>query len=188
MIEIINTCQREVNREFTPVIAAKLLPAYRLCAAESGKGSFKRMKDQLEGHVELNKATMFADSINHIKDQLAVMVLVVEGKLLDKANEVFSKISRDYAEVISGTHLPEGEIMPRAERKCRAAIARAIETLDRTRFENDAKNETDTFWNRIEAEMNNDGNEIFDKSMEWDEEYEDEAESESVESDSAAEG
>jgi hypothetical protein len=38
MIEVINTLQRDANREFTPVIANKLASAYNWCAAEVGGG------------------------------------------------------------------------------------------------------------------------------------------------------
>lgn len=38
MIEVINTLQRDANREFTPVIASKLASAYEWCAAEVGGG------------------------------------------------------------------------------------------------------------------------------------------------------
>lgn len=37
MMQVINECQRDANREFTPVIARHLLSAYHYCVAESGK-------------------------------------------------------------------------------------------------------------------------------------------------------
>lgn len=35
--DVINTCQKDINREFTPIIADHMIPAYEGCAQESGK-------------------------------------------------------------------------------------------------------------------------------------------------------
>jgi hypothetical protein len=46
--------------------------------------------------------------------------------MVSKADEVFTNMSRDYTEVISGTRV-EGQMMPKWERRMRAEIANAIE-------------------------------------------------------------
>jgi hypothetical protein len=46
--------------------------------------------------------------------------------MASKADEVFTNMSRDYTEVISGTRV-EGQMMPKWERLMRAEIAKAIE-------------------------------------------------------------
>jgi len=38
LVEVINTLQRDANREFTPIIASNLASAYEWCAAEVGPG------------------------------------------------------------------------------------------------------------------------------------------------------
>ena len=35
--EVINTCQKDINREFTPIVADHMIPAYEGCTQESGK-------------------------------------------------------------------------------------------------------------------------------------------------------
>lgn len=35
--EVINTCQKDINREFTPIVADHMVPAYEGCTQESGK-------------------------------------------------------------------------------------------------------------------------------------------------------
>jgi len=47
--------QREINREFTPVIAAAMNPVYTLVVDERGVGCFKRMKKHMQNHVEREK-------------------------------------------------------------------------------------------------------------------------------------
>ncbi len=44
--------------------------------------------------------------------------------------QVFVKMTRDYIQVISGTHLPNGEVMPKWERKMRSDVARLIEDYE----------------------------------------------------------
>lgn len=34
---VINTCQKDINREFTPIVADHMIPAYEGCTQESGK-------------------------------------------------------------------------------------------------------------------------------------------------------
>lgn len=35
--DVINTCQKDINREFTPIVANHMIPAYEACSQESGK-------------------------------------------------------------------------------------------------------------------------------------------------------
>ncbi|OQO03091.1 hypothetical protein B0A48_11346 [Cryoendolithus antarcticus] len=51
MIQGVHEKQREINREFTPVIASAIESAYIHCTNESGTGSYSRMKLHMANHV-----------------------------------------------------------------------------------------------------------------------------------------
>jgi hypothetical protein len=125
--EIINGLQREANREFTPVVARNLATAYDWCTAESGPGQYKRMKDYMSTHVNDVKTDMFSESCNEVKRLLVAMCNQVEQTMTSRTDEVFMLMQRDYMEVVSGTQLPEGQMMPKWERKMRADVAKVIE-------------------------------------------------------------
>jgi hypothetical protein len=127
LTEIINGLQREANREFTPVVARNLATAYDWCTAESGPGQYKRMKDYMSTHVNDIRADMFSESCNEVKRLLVAMCNQVEQTMTSRTDEVFMQMQRDYMEVVSGTQLPEGQMMPKWERKMRADVAKVIE-------------------------------------------------------------
>lgn len=51
----ISTRQKDINREFVPVITLNMLPAYQYCTEERGTGSYKRMKAHMDTYVESTK-------------------------------------------------------------------------------------------------------------------------------------
>lgn len=55
MIDVIQSSQRDINRDFVPAIQERMIEAYVECAAESGRGMFARMKSTVEGHVSQEK-------------------------------------------------------------------------------------------------------------------------------------
>jgi len=58
---------------------------------------------------------------------LVAMCNQVEQTMTSRTDEVFMLMQRDYMEVVSGTQLPEGQMMPKWERKMRADVAKVIE-------------------------------------------------------------
>lgn len=131
MVEVINNLQREANREFTPVIARNLSSAYDWCSAESGSGCFARMKTHMAAHINENKADMFTESCNEVRDRLVAMCRQVEDAMSTRADEIFVAMQRDYLEVVAGTQLPQGG-MPRWERKMRADVAQILQDREKT--------------------------------------------------------
>ncbi|KAK0126069.1 hypothetical protein ONS95_007689 [Cadophora gregata] len=125
MIEIINSLQREANREFTPVIARNLSTAYDYCTSESGPGQFNRMKAYMSQHVDNVRGSMFTESCEEVKGLLLKMCKQVSAQMSEHTDGVFIRIERDYLEVISGTQLP-GQAMPKWERQMRSEVARVI--------------------------------------------------------------
>jgi hypothetical protein len=92
-----------------------------------GTGCFARMKSHMGNYIDEHRNTMFAESCNDVKQRLIDMCKQVEEFMSAKADEVFLAMQRDYMEVISGTALPKGQMMPKWERNMRAAVVKAIE-------------------------------------------------------------
>lgn len=75
----LNEGQRELSRQFTPVIAAAMEPAYEQCSSERGKGSFARMKAAMATHVGENGHDMFQEASDQVKTSLRVCLLLYSG-------------------------------------------------------------------------------------------------------------
>ena len=126
MRDTINAQQKEINREFTPVIERAMGEAYTLCVEEHGSGSFKRMKEHMNAHVELERHTMFELSTEEIKYRLTALVRSVEEAMINKADEVFIQMSRDYRAVLVGGDVLQGECMPKWQRTMRQEVMEVI--------------------------------------------------------------
>jgi hypothetical protein len=93
----------------------------------------------MEDHISDRKAEMFSESCDEVKTLLLSMCEHVEVAMTARTDDVFISMQRDYMEVISGTSLPRGEVMPRWERKMRAGVAQVIEERDTTATEDHEK-------------------------------------------------
>jgi hypothetical protein len=92
--------QKDINRQFAPVITRSMEDGYDLCVAESGPGSFKRMKAHMENHVSTKKQSMFNDACDAVQIQLRNVLLEAGDEMAKAADEVLSAISRDYLTVL----------------------------------------------------------------------------------------
>ena len=129
--DMIAARQKDINREFGPVIERAMLQSYEWCSNEVGPGQFKRMKSYMAEHVEQSRHTMFQDSANEVKRQLATLAHDVEETLADKTDEVFIQIKRDYRSVLGGGEVSQGEVLPRVQRQVRREIKRTIDGVER---------------------------------------------------------
>ncbi|KAL8705913.1 MAG: hypothetical protein Q9225_007998, partial [Loekoesia sp. 1 TL-2023] len=129
--DMITTRQKDINREFVPVIENAMHSSYTWCSNEVGPGQFKRMKAYMTDHVEQARQTMFHESANEIKRQLGALVHDVEETLADKTDEVFIQIKRDYRSVLGGGEVSQGEVIPRVQRQVRKEIKRIIDGVER---------------------------------------------------------
>ncbi|KUJ22436.1 uncharacterized protein LY89DRAFT_714238 [Mollisia scopiformis] len=130
MTELVTTIQRDANREFTPVIARSLAEAYEFCTNERGSGCYARMKSFMSNFVNDSRNEMFSESCNEVKKLLLAMSKQVEDKMATQADEVYLSMQRDYMQVIAGTALPEGQTMPKWERKMRSDVVSILENQD----------------------------------------------------------
>ncbi|GKT85786.1 tat pathway signal sequence [Colletotrichum tofieldiae] len=120
--------QREASRGFHPVIQENMQPAYDICVAESGPGSYARMKSHMVNHVESSRHTMFRHSTNSVKEQLQALCKRVEDEMAQQVQDIYNLLARDYLAVIVGTdNNVKHAGLPRAERLLRAEMCPILE-------------------------------------------------------------
>ena len=130
--DMIITRQKDINREFVPVIERAMEGSYDWCTAERGGGCFARMKAYMNSHVAEHRHLMFQTSADEVKRQLTSLVKDVEETMGDKMDEVFIQIKRDYRSVLGGGEVPQGgQVLPRVERQVRKEIKRTILGVER---------------------------------------------------------
>lgn len=84
----------------------------------------------MEEHIDSNREDMFSESVNEVKNRLDLMCDEVESGMANKADDVYQAMSRDYLSVMGGSKLPDGQAMPRWERKLRGDVLQVIEGRD----------------------------------------------------------
>nr|OQO23831.1 hypothetical protein B0A51_09775 [Rachicladosporium sp. CCFEE 5018] len=129
MIQSIQEKQREINREFTPVIASAMESAYIHCTNESGTGSYSRMKLHMANHVATHQATMFRAASDTVKVQLTGMCEAVKASMAERADQVYISMNRDYMTLV-GVDVDKARVMPYEERAVRRAVDEAVARAD----------------------------------------------------------
>ncbi|KAL8724724.1 MAG: hypothetical protein Q9166_007785 [cf. Caloplaca sp. 2 TL-2023] len=129
--DVIVAAQKDINREFGPVLQRAMQPSYEWCEAERGPGQYKRMKAYMIDHVEQNRDTMFRASADQVRRLLKDLVKDVEEQIADKTDEVFIQIKRDYRSVLGGGEVSQGEVLPRVQRQVRKEIKKTIDGVER---------------------------------------------------------
>src|ERR1700722_2836031 len=86
-----------------------------------------RMKAHMTSHVDQHRQSMFRESTEEVKKHLKQMCSQVEEQMMNKADEVFVLMRRDYMTVITGQNMPQGHVMPKWERSMKADIAKLIQ-------------------------------------------------------------
>ena len=125
--------QKQANREFAPIITLALKPAYDYCTndsgmfsleyellataneSSSGHGSFQRMKQAMEQHVEGSKNLMFAQATTVVEHHLNELCVDAERQLKQGVEQVYISLSRDYSQVLKGSNSTVGTASPSQE-------------------------------------------------------------------------
>ena len=128
--EEIIAMQKDINREFVPVVAKAMNAAYSGCVAETGAGSFMRMKALMAEHVGREKDEMFKDSTQVVRVQLNKMVNTVEENMLTKADTVFLSIKRDYTAAVVGGNSIAIDNIPWVERSMKSEVLEIVESSE----------------------------------------------------------
>nr|OQO23405.1 hypothetical protein B0A51_11937 [Rachicladosporium sp. CCFEE 5018] len=129
MIQGIQEKQREINREFTPVIASAMESAYIHYTNESGTGSYSRMKLHMANHVATHEATMFRAASDTVKEQLTGMCEAVKASMAERADQVYISMNRDYMTLV-GVDVDKARVMPYEEHAVRRAVDEAVAKAD----------------------------------------------------------
>ncbi|EME89341.1 uncharacterized protein MYCFIDRAFT_10329, partial [Pseudocercospora fijiensis CIRAD86] len=95
-VTLLNNGQKDINREFTPIITAAMEPAYTVCSEERGAGSFARMKNHMTSHVQGCQDDMFRTASEEVRASLERLCKTIRKDLLEKSDQVFVSMSRDY--------------------------------------------------------------------------------------------
>ncbi|XP_061188894.1 uncharacterized protein LOC133197070 [Saccostrea echinata] len=68
--EFVTERQRDANRVLTPGIQENMTPTYNACAAESGTGTYQRMKDGMAAGIDKARFYMFDDASRNLLQEL----------------------------------------------------------------------------------------------------------------------
>ncbi|KAL9103543.1 MAG: hypothetical protein Q9163_001421 [Psora crenata] len=125
--------QKDINREFVPVVEKAMRQAYIICQEEHGTGSFSRMKAAMNSHVDERRHDMFQGSATHVKNQLTGLIQYVKKILADKTDEVFAQIERDYRSVLGGEKMSHNnEVSPSDQQQVRREILQILAGVEKT--------------------------------------------------------
>ncbi|KAK8172007.1 hypothetical protein BKA80DRAFT_195350 [Phyllosticta citrichinensis] len=129
IVELVNTRQKEINREFVPVIAAAMDHAYQVATDERGQGSYVRMKSYVTNHVSQNQERMFRDACEQVRDQLNKMCDAVQRQLTEQTTQIYQTAYRDYNSAVGNLGAAEVELSP-TEKKLRADVEAIVKTAE----------------------------------------------------------
>ena len=86
------------------------------------------MKAAMDSHIAQERHTMFQSSVDNVRNRLNAMVKDLESTMLDKVDEVFVMVRRDYNSVLGEGESPQaGELLPKTQRLVRKEIMRIID-------------------------------------------------------------
>lgn len=86
------------------------------------------MKALMNTHVAQERHVMFQQSAENVRNKLVDLVRQVEELMMDKADEVFVSIERDYRVGLGGHDVQgDGEMLPRNQRAVRKEIKRILD-------------------------------------------------------------
>lgn len=89
----------------------------------------------MRDHIDQNKKAMFENSTQSVKEYLKAMCRIIENEMADAADAAFIRIRRDYMQVVGGVRLPNGEVMPKAERVMRAEVCKLLQESEEVKDE-----------------------------------------------------
>jgi hypothetical protein len=131
LIAQMNELQRHANRDFSPCIATIMHTVYDVCTEERGAGSYKRMKEHMEHHVEQERHMMFHKAIATVNKHLDDMCEALQDSMKTKADEIFVQMNGDYTRVLGGAagNKPVN-VQSKEERELKSAVREILEGID----------------------------------------------------------
>ncbi|KAI4286768.1 MAG: hypothetical protein L6R35_003976 [Caloplaca aegaea] len=127
----IRSAQKELNRNYVPVIQAHLRTTYVACASERGHQSFARMKSIMEKAIEQRRFVMFDASVRSVRKQLESMLREQNQSMAIRMEEVSQAIRRDYYAVLVRGNVPNAEELRRCREIMRRGVMKVLGTSDK---------------------------------------------------------
>jgi ribosome-associated toxin RatA of RatAB toxin-antitoxin module len=87
------------------------------------------MKSHMMTHIGSTQVTMFTQATNTVKGELTAMCESTKKTMLERADQVFDSMRRDYMTLI-GVEVEKGRVMSREERAMRAEVDAVISQAD----------------------------------------------------------
>ncbi|KAK1827808.1 hypothetical protein QBC39DRAFT_393544 [Podospora conica] len=101
MIDLAMEGQKEANRVFTRAIARAMVRAYAKCRAESGIGSYARMKDHVSERVETERSKMYANATERAKEGLDKMLDELQDNFKDQVAHIVAVVREDFTTLVA---------------------------------------------------------------------------------------
>ncbi|KAI4596485.1 hypothetical protein KJ359_005239 [Pestalotiopsis sp. 9143b] len=111
----LNTLQHEANRGFTPAVARSMAETYQASRAESGKGMFKRIQNNMVLHVQMNRRTMFQTATDEVRVKLEAICDELASELDAQVTQSIKDITFDFEDGIIGSNLEQTSKTARSE-------------------------------------------------------------------------
>ncbi|KAJ8112549.1 hypothetical protein OPT61_g5104 [Boeremia exigua] len=127
LVDSMTVYQRLANRDFASTISRAMQDAYDACTDESGRGSFKRMKDTMSAYVAHSRNHMFGEAALNVKNRLDDMCGALEKLMQHQVRKICANMKADYMHVLVGIQ----EAAPvRRERALRSVIMNKLRAVD----------------------------------------------------------
>lgn len=120
--------QRKINRTFPSIIKREMQVAYNECALQKGSGMLTRMREIIREHASQLQAKMFSSCASEMRDLLKKLLATIENRFMEKLEELFRIIERDYVAALTGSTHRTPALVPEAELHIRQSM---MEILDK---------------------------------------------------------
>ncbi|KAJ3054606.1 hypothetical protein HK097_001334 [Rhizophlyctis rosea] len=91
--------QKEISRMLKPEVQKGMIPAYDLCAATSGKGTFDRMKEQMNHHITEERDHIFGDAARTVQSELNALITLLASQFGIVSSKVLKDLEAAYATI-----------------------------------------------------------------------------------------
>ncbi|RMZ67125.1 tat pathway signal sequence [Pyrenophora seminiperda CCB06] len=130
IISRMNDLQRNANRDFTPCIKKAMVDVYKQCTIDHGAGSFKRMRDYMENHVERERSPMFNEAVKTMVTNLDQMCEELQKSMMAKSKSIGAQMSIDYLRIMGGVTSNQPTGLPsKEESQLRSDVREALRSM-----------------------------------------------------------
>ncbi|XP_051872769.1 uncharacterized protein LOC127570897 isoform X2 [Pristis pectinata] len=122
LLHDITARQRIISRILTPAVQAGMMPAYLVCASESGPRCFDRMKSHMEQHSHSQKEQIFTATCRKLTDQLDLLKQEIHSRLKHFLDEICNELLVQFEPLLKPLRIID-EIIPKLDSICKRTTA-----------------------------------------------------------------